>query len=181
MYNNFVPDISIGRISIDNIEDGWNYLNKLKLYDSIPEQPWMKNFLFLSGGDSPGERRLFSRFKSISFDDYIKFPPFCGVSDSVAKYDEAVGGISESGTIREKINQGALWVNFVGHADQNVFDMDGWQTYKLNNYVNIHSLVLFPVIRSLCRPWNSKCQNEDYVFFKNKDLLALLVHHLWLG
>lgn len=168
-----IPDISFGRISISNEQDGNNYLDKLNLYDNIPDQPWMKNFLFLSGGDTPSERRKFAYMKSYFFDDIIKTEPLCGSTDSVSKYDENVGGVSESGAIREKINNGAVWVNFVGHANQNIFDMDGWQTYKLNNYGKYS---FFSTIScntgAHADPGIINCRNEDYVFFKDKGFIG---------
>lgn len=171
--NDFKPDISLGRISIDNNEDGWNYLDKLKAYESIPDQPWMKNFLFLSGGDSPSQRRNFANLKGTFFDEMILNEPLCGLSDSVSKYDEAVGGVSESGTIREKINNGALWVNFIGHANQNVFDMDGWQSYKLNNFGKYS---FFSTIScntgAFADPGLPNVRNEDYVFAKDKGFIG---------
>lgn len=171
--SNYVPDISIGRISISSLDDGINYLNKLKLYDSIPDQPWMKNFLFLSGGKSDGERRSFANMKSYFFDEYIKNPPFCGVSDSVSKYDNNIGGNAESGFIRDKINDGALWVNFIGHANQNIFDMDGWQAYKLNNYGKYS---FFSTVScntgAHAEPSVINSRNEDYVYFKDKGFIG---------
>jgi hypothetical protein len=171
--SNYIPDISIGRISISSESDGINYINKIKLYDSIPDQPWMKNFLFLSGGKSDGERRSFANMKSYFFDEYIKFPPFCGTSDSVSKYDNNIGGNAESGLIRDKINDGAIWVNFIGHANQNIFDMDGWQAYKLNNY---GKYAFFSTIScntgAHAEPSVINSRNEDYVYFKDKGFIG---------
>jgi hypothetical protein len=171
--DDLVPDIAIGRISISTIDDGNNYIDKLTLYDQVPDQPWMKNFLFLSGGLTPDERKIFADAKSYFFDDYIKNPPFCGTSDSVAKYDNTIGGNAESGQIREKINQGALWVNFLGHANQSIFDMDGWQVNKLNNYAKYS---FFSTIScntgAHAEPGMLNSRNEDYVYFKDKGFIG---------
>lgn len=167
------PDINVGRISIHSVEDGENYYQKLVDYYSIPDQPWMKNFLFLSGGENDDERAKFARIKSYFFDEYIKYDNFCGTSDSVAKYDKNIGGTAEAGEIREKINRGALWVNFLGHANQSIFDMDGWQVNKLNNY---QKYSFFSTIScntgAHADPGIIHSRNEDYVYFKDKGFIG---------
>lgn len=167
------PDINVGRISIHSIEDGENYYKKLVDYYAIPDQPWMKNFLFLSGGENDAERAKFARIKSYFFDEYIQYGDFCGTSDSVAKYDKSIGGTAEAGEIRDKINKGALWVNFLGHANQSIFDMDGWQVNKLNNY---QKYSFFSTIScntgAHADPGIIHSRNEDYVFFKDKGFIG---------
>lgn len=167
------PDLNVGRISIHSTEDGENYLKKLVDYYNIPDQPWMKNFLFLSGGENDDERAKFARIKSYFFDDYIKFGNFCGTSDSVAKYDKNIGGTAEAGEIREKINSGALWVNFLGHANQSFFDMDGWQVSRLNNF---QKYSFFSTIScntgAHADPGLIHSRNEDYVYFKDKGFIG---------
>lgn len=167
------PDLNVGRISIHTIEDGENYYQKLVDYYSIPDQPWMKNFLFLSGGENDDERAKFARIKSYFFDDYIKYGNFCGTSDSVAKYDKNIGGTAEAGEIRDKINRGALWVNFLGHANQSIFDMDGWQVQKLNNF---QKYSFFSTIScntgAHADPGIVHSRNEDYIYFKDKGFIG---------
>lgn len=167
------PDINVGRISIHSVEDGENYYQKLVDYYSIPDQPWMKNFLFLSGGENDDERAKFARIKSYFFDEYIKYDNLCGTSDSVAKYDKNIGGTAEAGEIREKINRGALWINFLGHANQSIFDMDGWQVNKLNNY---QKYSFFSTIScntgAHADPGIIHSRNEEYVYFKDKGFIG---------
>ena len=167
------PVINVGRISIHSVEDGENYYQKLVDYYSIPDQPWMKNFLFLSGGENDDERAKFARIKSYFFDEYIKYDNLCGTSDSVAKYDKNIGGTAEAGEIREKINRGTLWVNFLGHANQSIFDMDGWQVNKLNNY---QKYSFFSTIScntgAHADPGIIHSRNEEYVYFKDKGFIG---------
>lgn len=167
------PDLNVGRISIHSVEDGENYLSKLIDYYAIPDQPWMKNFLFLSGGENDDERAKFAKIKSYFFDDFIKYGDFCGTSDSVAKYDKNIGGTAEASEIRNKINNGALWVNFLGHANQSIFDMDGWQVQKLNNY---QKYSFFSTIScntgAHADPGIIHSRNEEYVYFKNKGFIG---------
>ncbi len=171
--NNLDPLLNIGRISISNLEDGYIYLNKLKDYDSIPNAPWMKNFLFLSGGENDPERAKFAKVKSYFFDEIIKETNLCGTTDSVRKFDSNIGGTAEASDIRNKINNGALWVNFLGHANQSIFDMEGWQVDKLNNY---QKYSFFSTIScntgAHADPGIIHSRNESYVFFKNKGFIG---------
>lgn len=167
------PDLNVGRISIHTAEDGENYYKKLVDYYAVPDQPWMKNFLFLSGGENDEERIKFAKIKSYFFDEYIKYGDFCGSSDSVAKYDKNIGGTAEATEIRDKINQGAIWVNFLGHANQSIFDMDGWQVQKLNNY---QKYSFFSTIScntgAHADPGIIHSRNEEYVYFKDKGFIG---------
>ncbi len=173
LSNNLDPLLNIGRISISNLEDGYIYLNKLKDYDSIPNAPWMKNFLFLSGGENDPERAKFAKVKSYFFDEIIKETDMCGTTDSVRKFDSNIGGTAEASDIRNKINNGALWVNFLGHANQSIFDMEGWQVDKLNNY---QKYAFFSTIScntgAHADPGIIHSRNESYVFFKNKGFIG---------
>lgn len=54
-----VPAIPTGRINAGNPQDVFNYLNKVKEYESLPADAlWRKNLLHLSGGETLGEAVL---------------------------------------------------------------------------------------------------------------------------
>lgn len=174
-------DIGVGRISASTITDAENYLKKLKLYEEIPDEPWMKNFLFLSGGYNPGEIRSFSLAKYMFFDEPITQPPFCGTTDSVAKiyYQEAVSE-RQGGEIREKINNGALWVNYLGHANSESFDFDGWQAFRLNNYPKFSFFsTLSCNTGAHAEPNIINSRNEDYIFFPDNGFIGSVGSATW--
>ncbi|HRS01780.1 MAG TPA: C25 family cysteine peptidase, partial [Bacteroidota bacterium] len=179
--NDLNPDIGVGRISTSTIKDAENYLKKLKIYDVLPDEPWMKNFLFLSGGYNPDEIRRFSLAKYMFFDEPIESPPFCGTTDSVVKiyYQEAISE-RQGGEIREKINNGALWVNYLGHANAASFDFDGWQAFRLNNYPKFSFFsTLSCNTGAHAEPSVINSRNEDYLFYPDKGFIGSVGSATW--
>ena len=175
------PDIAVGRISASTLTDADNYINKLKTYDELPDAPWMKNFLFLSGGYNPDEIRIFSLAKYMFFDEPILSPPFCGTTDSVTKiYDQLAVSETQGGDIRQKINQGALWVNYLGHANSESFDFDGWQAFRLNNYPKYSFFsTLSCNTGAHAEPAIINSRNEDYLFLKDKGFIGSVGSATW--
>jgi hypothetical protein len=93
----------------------------------------MKNFLFMSGGIGLIEMNAFA-YARFAFDSLVMPPPLCAETSSVIKVDPITGAQTESAEIKSKINSGAGWVNFLGHGSPTVFDMDGWEVDRLNNF-----------------------------------------------
>jgi len=179
--DNLNPDIGVGRISASTLTDAENYIKKLKIYDALPDEPWMKNFLFLSGGYNPDEIRLFALQKYMFFDEPIELPPFCGTTDSIVKiyYQDPVSE-RQGGEIREKINNGALWVNYLGHANAASFDFDGWQAFRLNNYPKFSFFsTLSCNTGAHAEPAVINSRNEDYLFYPDKGFIGSVGSATW--
>ncbi len=159
--NDFLSEMIIGRIPIFDNKTGLKYIEKLKEYDSIPLRPWMKNFLFLSGGNDPNER---IEFGDAIYDvlDTILSRPLCADTSSVRKKDDLQGGVIEGPEIISKINNGAIWVSFLGHASPTIFDMDGWNADKLNNKPKYNFLTTFGCNSAAFAEPDLVCRNEEY-------------------
>jgi hypothetical protein len=125
-------EIILGRLPVKSTEEMNIVLEKLKAYDEAPILPWMKKFLMLSGGTNDQERSNF-RFYSMQFLDQIIEPLLCADTTYISKRDPVVTGTLEAPEIINNINNGATWVNFLGHASSQRFDMDGWNSDRLSN------------------------------------------------
>ncbi len=129
---NSMPEMKVGRISAKTSKQAMDYVEKAIEYDQLPVRPWMKRFLYLTGGNTDSQRDNFFDY-NFNYSEHVMNKSFCGDTTSVRKLDDAASGESEAGDIRAKINQGALWTNFLGHASSGLFDMDGWRVSRLNN------------------------------------------------
>ena len=130
--NDLEPDAMIGRIPVYNEQLASDYIDKIVSYENTPPRPWMKDFLYLSGGFNEQERDIFYNYNlSFSYDIYNS--DLCADTSFIRKYSEDVGGDREAGVIKRAINNGTAWLNYVGHAAAEVFDMDGWHASTLNN------------------------------------------------
>ncbi|TAL69139.1 MAG: hypothetical protein EPN82_07490 [Bacteroidetes bacterium] len=160
--NDYLSDIVIGRIPIMDNEAGLKYIQKLKEYDSIPLRPWMKNFLFLSGGVDEWENFEFWDLITLCIEN-IQYPDLCGDTTTVRKRNKITGGEVEGPEIISKINSGAVWVSFFGHSAPTVFDMDGWHAYKLNNKPKYNFLTTWGCNTGAYSEPNLTCRNEEYL------------------
>jgi peptidase C25-like protein/flagellar hook capping protein FlgD/interleukin-like EMT inducer protein len=125
-------DIILGRIPVKNNDEFNAIFNKIKEYDTAPTLPWMKKFLLLSGGLDDNERGVFAYYSNV-FNEYIILPDLCADTTHIHKRDPQITGTLEATEIISAINEGATWVNFLGHASAQKYDMDGWQADRLSN------------------------------------------------
>ena len=169
--DDYIPEISVGRIPVISLEQAFNYVKKLIEYDTIPNNPWMKNMLFLSGGDGLGQMTYFSEvLKSLARTLYNS--PMCIDTFLIPKRDPTVGGEAEAGEIIQRINQGMGWVTFLGHGSTSVFDMDGWQVEKLNNKGKYGFLTTLSCATGAFAEPEITTRNEYYVLNPNKGFIA---------
>lgn len=173
--NDFVSDIGIGRIPINDVMELKDYINKIKEYESQSSKPWMSRVINLSGG-SPGTSEIndFYTRRFLWLNEMGRFN-LCYDTTNVKKRDNTVVGNNQGGEIRGEINKGAFWLSFLGHASANVYDMDGWEASSLNNKGK------YPILTSLscntgafAEPENTYSRSEEYVLSPNKGFIVSL-------
>lgn len=174
-YDDFVPEILVGRAPVNTIEQMRDYVDKLIVYDTIPPNQWMKNALFLTGGNNANERRQFFNAVGLRYEDYILAPGFCGNISIVRKLDDLPSSGFQGGEIRNEINKGAQWTTFIGHASAEVFDMDGWAASNLNNKDRYGILTTISCnTGAFAEPVLKMSRNEQYLLQKDKGFIAAI-------
>ncbi|MFA6571542.1 MAG: C25 family cysteine peptidase, partial [Bacteroidota bacterium] len=170
--SNLYCQMIIGRIPCKTDSEGFIYLNKVKEYDTLSYKPWMKTFLYLSGGDNERNRVDWAVYLKSIVSPYIIDSDFCGDTTSVAKVDPTIGGEAESTRIKEKINSGAFWTTFFGHSSPTVFDMDGWHVDRLNNKGKFGILTTLSCnVGAFAEPFDNS-RNRDYIMYPDKGFVA---------
>lgn len=168
-------DISVGRIPIHSNEEGKLYLQKLSEYESSEESPWMKNFLFLSGGITEQERNYFYDLLKGYFADYILAnSPICSNPIAIRKSDPGTVGEADASAIRTAINNGVQLMYFAGHGSALVFDTDGWPVQTLNNKGRYGFFASFSCNTATFAEPNIISRNEDYVIWPDKGFIGTL-------
>lgn len=164
--DDLLPEMAIGRISVETPAQAQAVVDKIVEYEALPKQPWMKKFLMLAGGkNSPGrrERDIFRDHTIRDYEQHLLATPLCAEVDTVFKPDDNEASVSKATTIRGKINDGVVWVSYVGHASPVTFDMDFGKASDLNNGNR------YPVLATY------SCQTaafgEPYVTGKNEDFV----------
>jgi hypothetical protein len=169
--NDLSPEIEIGRIPISQLKQAYDYIDKAIEYDSVAFKPWMKNFLFLSGGYDDRQRREFYE-EVLGFADQIVNSELSCDTTYIRKNDPTTAGEAEASTIIKNIKDGTVWMSFLGHGSATVFDTDGWNVSRLNN------IGKYPIFTSLsCNTGafaepNVTCRNEDYLLAPQKGFIC---------
>jgi hypothetical protein len=170
----YVPEILVGRVPANTLTEMRDYVHKAIVYDTIPPNRWMKNVLFLTGGDSADERRKFYNMIWNYYEDYVINEGFCGVINYVRKLDDAPSSGFQGGEIRNEINKGAMWTVFIGHASAQVFDMDGWAASNLNNKDRYGILTTISCNSgTFAEPRLVFSRNEQYLMQKEKGFICV--------
>lgn len=164
------PEIILGRLSVSSKEQAEQVVDKLIQYDTLQAGPWMKNFLFLSGGDAD-DPFFHNQFDGIA--PYVLDPPISGDTVRIRRINK-VGGVDESiaTKIRSAVNDGTLWVNFAGHGSPEYFELDGWRAQDLNNPRKYFMLTTFSCNSGAFAEPTTVCRNESYVLEPGKGAIA---------
>ncbi|MFM8840011.1 MAG: C25 family cysteine peptidase [bacterium] len=164
------PELIIGRLSVSSSLQAEQVVDKLIQYDTLPAGPWMKNFLFLSGGDAD-DPFFHNQFDGIA--PFVLDPPISGDTVRIRRINK-VGGVDESiaTKIRSAVNDGTLWVNFAGHGSPEYFELDGWRAQDLNNPRKYFMLTTFSCNSGAFAEPTTVCRNESYVLEQGKGAIA---------
>ena len=121
-----VPDLAIGRLSIETVEQGNILLQKLMNYPDDNTKPWKQNILMLASGLSYQDE-LTHGFNEASLDlarSYIEPEGFfCSKVFRYPSNSEEIPFQGEGPEIREEINKGATLINYYGHGGGYQWDL----------------------------------------------------------
>ncbi|MEL6672154.1 MAG: C25 family cysteine peptidase [Bacteroidota bacterium] len=127
------PEAAIGRINLFNNDEGMTYLDKVNDYEHTDWDTWMKEGVFLGGGDSPGEQNAISS----AFDFMIEAfeaTPFGGLTHYFQKRSGDIVVDPTNATYHDEISQGVRMIHFFGHSTSNILDVSLRQPFEYNNF-----------------------------------------------
>ncbi|MFQ5651399.1 MAG: C25 family cysteine peptidase [bacterium] len=122
--DDLLPDLFVGRIPVETPEQAELVVDKIIFYESQPFAPWSKEFLFLNGGITSAEQRIFLSQADTLIANYLDWPSFQGKAFSFNKTGNE--GITQAlrRKVGDRIAEGTIWVNFLGHAGSAIWDID---------------------------------------------------------
>jgi hypothetical protein len=136
-----VPQASIGRVNIYNDADGAIYLNKANEYEHTAWTPWMKEAVFLGGGNDTLEQKPIMNYLE-RFMEFWEAPPMGGHANLYQKYN--TGEITNSNmTSTQRINAGTNIIHFFGHSSNNIYDVDIQEPSLYLNYGKYPMMIAF--------------------------------------
>lgn len=171
--NDVLPDMTVGRIPCETAAQAEAAINKIIEYDTVKPQPWMKNFLLVTGGENLSEQQEF-------YDDAVLgVAPFlsqnlylCGDTITAALLRSSQYGTSLSTHIVNSINAGVVWLNYVGHGAPSLTEIPGWDADVLSNKGRYPLLVTFSCQNGAFAERELSARNEEYMLIANKGSVA---------
>ncbi len=124
-----VPRVPIGRIPVTNPDEIGHYLEKVKTYESIQQNPgqienreWMKRVMHFNGGD----RNIFSTISNFMDNLGGEMQKDTFAAQLISYYKSSFGGteIPERDEIFGYINEGAALISFFGHSASSSLDFN---------------------------------------------------------
>ncbi len=136
--DDIVPDLAIGRLSCETVEEGNILVEKLINYPADNAKPWKENVLLMASGlNAQDETQFGFNDESLYLDDeYVIKNGF--TSAKVFRYPNKPRHFPFQGDgprIREEFNRGAILANYYGHGGGSQWDLvfTNDDIYQLNN------------------------------------------------
>jgi len=119
----FLPELILGRIPVETPSQAEAVVDKILAYEATPLADWQKNFLFINGGVDDYEQQLFRQQSEGLIARHITAPPLSAQPWRIYKTTPGrlIGELKPQ--IMSAIDNGALAVNFLGHAGSQTWDL----------------------------------------------------------
>jgi hypothetical protein len=121
--NDILPDLHIGRIPVQSVEQAEASVDKIILYESTPSAAWKKNFLFISGGFDFLEQNQFGQQSANLRNQFVLTAPTYGTAITLNKTTDGLEEGEHRQDMLDAMNDGVCWVNFIGHAGSRTWDL----------------------------------------------------------
>lgn len=128
------PAVATGRLAATTPVQVSDYMNKVMLYESAPQEEWKKNILHFAGGTDINQANWFKGYLD-AFKQVLEDTSFGGKVTTFMKTVSVPIQTSLADSIKGLIKKGASLMTFFGHAsatggfDQNLDDPSTWDNY----------------------------------------------------
>jgi hypothetical protein len=158
-----IPQMDIGRLPVRSVDEFQSYFEKHKKYIAQSYDEWNKKYLFFSGGNFTDTSQM-GRLRSVNDEivaSFVKPPPVGGIAHHFFKTANPVTnfGPYAPSEITSAIEEGAVFISYIGHSGTETWDNSITDPAQLNNTQN-----RFPLISDFgCS--TAKCAEPDVTSF----------------
>jgi len=138
-----IPQMKLGRIPINESSELNYYKTKIQNNFSAEYDDWNKNYLFFSGGLKPDEYEFIKAANDSVINNLILPKPIAGLFNhfyKTANPNTDFGPFSQ-GQIRNAIDNGGVFISYVGHSGTATWDNSINNAAQLKNNVNRNPLI----------------------------------------
>lgn len=157
------PELTVGRLPVLTPDETKNIVDKIIEHDTIAIHPWMRRVFFVGGGTE--EEGFCSMYQDLLTDPFgtgytLTGPPLCIDTITVCKADD----ITSAGyRVKQGINSGVTWMNYLGHGATELFDIPGWNANELNNAGKCGMLATYACQTGAYSTPSNICKNATYL------------------
>jgi hypothetical protein len=130
----FLPSLMIGRISVADSMHALRMVSKVMQYENYPLGAWNKNYMAITGGQEASEIVTFGYLSNATISTYLTTPPLGG--STYRAYRTTVGALvdgTRSQEMQNVVNNGVVFINYLGHASGQVWALDFGNPNNLQN------------------------------------------------
>ena len=133
--DDWLPDMFIGRLPIETVDQGMRYLQKAADYENYPSARWKKQICFINGGFDDQEQYIFGYQTNEIVKDFVTLPPAALQPTIISKELDGLYEGEKREEIINAINGGKVWVNFIGHGGSGTWELmfHDQQVFQLEN------------------------------------------------
>jgi len=137
--------MNIGRVPVKSVEELDYYLNKHISYVSNPIDDWNKRYIFFSGGNfnDPSQLTQLKEVNDFVINNYVAPAPIGGNYKHFYKTSNPITnfGPYTQQEIQQVINDGAVFISYLGHSGTQTWDNSITQPVQLKNSVDRNPLI----------------------------------------
>ncbi len=176
----YFPQVSVGRIPAYNTNEAQDVVNKIILNENQQPERWIKNFVFITGGQNSSEQITFANQSNSIINSYISPNPISGLPVKIYRND-STGGVTYNyqDSIIRSINNGSTIVNYIGHAATNVWDNGLEDPTVLSN--NLRQPIVFSMtcFTGKNAETNERSFGEKFYYNPNKGAIGFVGSTGW--
>ena len=138
-----IPQLKVGRIPINNVDQLSYYLAKIESNEGQEFDEWNKRYLFFSGGIQENEYAILKSVNDTLINRLVKPRPIGG---EYTHFYKTISPPSDFGPFtpqqfQNAINNGALFISYIGHSGTATWDNSINETNQLFNSINRNPLI----------------------------------------
>lgn len=133
--DSIIPEAFIGRIPANSIDEINYYSEKVKNYINSDFSAWNKRSIFFSGGDGndPSQLQILKNANDKVINEIVAIPPLSSNYTHFYKSKEGDFGPFEAEEIKTVIDNGGLFISYIGHSGTATWDNSISDVLQLKN------------------------------------------------
>lgn len=169
-----VPEAIVGRIPALTEAEGKSIVDKIIINDTSAYEPWMRRWMYVGGGTEP--EGLCDIYREVTEDPYntgfkVSEVPLCFDTTTLCRYQAPANA---GYYLKQNVNNGLQWLNYIGHGATDVFDITGWEPNELTNTGRYGVLATFACQTGAYSNPSVPCKNAQYLTEPDRGFVGAL-------